>query len=142
MAVSGHVPPCSRALCILLLLYVLTSAPESIDHLVSSNGFYISSFNHSWKPQASHCENLNLSMFYSTKWRTLLRVTERSKATTALYGNSTSTFRLIIQLIHDIEVNPGPNNYTVGTQKKTNNVKIAHLNVRSLKRRKHFILVK
>ena len=44
--------------------------------------------------------------------------------------------------MHDIEVDPGPNNYTVGTQKKTNNVKNAHLNVRSLKRREHFILVK
>ena len=145
MAASGHVRPCSRALCILLLLYALTSAPESQDQFVSSNGFSISSFNHSWKPQASHSENLNLSMFHSTKWRTLLRVTERikrTKAATALYGNSSSTFRLIIQLMHDIEVNPGPNNYTVGTQKKTNNVKIAHLNVRSLKRREHFILVK
>uniref|UniRef100_A0A6P8INI3 Uncharacterized protein LOC116303067 n=1 Tax=Actinia tenebrosa TaxID=6105 RepID=A0A6P8INI3_ACTTE len=44
-----------------------------------------------------------------------------------------------IKLVHDIEVNPGPGQRT---RNKSNKVKIAHLNVRSLKHREHFIQVK
>ncbi|CAB4040195.1 Hypothetical predicted protein, partial [Paramuricea clavata] len=49
----------------------------------------------------------------------------------------------ILQLLHDIELNPGPNNYSTSDSRTTkNNVKIAHLNVRSLKCREHYVLVK
>ena len=48
------------------------------------------------------------------------------------------------QLQHDVEVNPGPGQTTSQGIKPSekNNVKIAHLNVRSLKQRDHFIQVK
>ena len=73
-----------------------------------------------------------------------MRVKKSTFATT-LYSYSTLTFRPVIQLIHDIETNPGPDVYrTSGVKKKSNNsdVKIAHLNVRSLKSRHHYVLVK
>lgn len=48
-----------------------------------------------------------------------------------------------LMLMFDIEINPGPSDYFVGTANKNiNNVKLAHLNVRSLKCREHFILTK
>ena len=84
---------------------------------------------------------------HTTKWRTHVNVTNRIKrasVTTAYYDNSTSAFRPIIQLIHDIELNPGPSNCSTTNElkKATGNVKIAHLNVRSLKCREHFVLIK
>ena len=69
---------------------------------------------------------------------------KRSKANTAYYDNSTSAFRPILQLLHDVETNPGPalNYSTNGVGKTNGNVSIAHLNVRSLKCRDHYVLVK
>ena len=69
---------------------------------------------------------------------------KRASATTAYYDNATSVFRPIIQLLHDVELNPGPANCSTTNEfeKSTGNVKIAHLNVRSLKCREHFVLVK
>ena len=69
---------------------------------------------------------------------------KRSPRPTALYSNSVVIFYPIIKLQHDIEVNPGPGSTTTqGTKTwKKNNVKIAHLNVRSLKQRDHFFQVK
>ncbi|CAB4017364.1 Hypothetical predicted protein, partial [Paramuricea clavata] len=47
------------------------------------------------------------------------------------------------KLLHDIELNPEPNNYSTSDSRTTKiNVKIAHLNVRSLKCREHYVLVK
>ena len=69
---------------------------------------------------------------------------KRASVTTAYYHNSTAAFRPIIQLLHDIELNPGPANCSTKNEfkKSTGNVKIAHLNVHSLKCREHFVLVK
>ena len=67
----------------------------------------------------------------------------RSQMPTVYYRNSTSTFRPIIQLIHDIEPNPGPDHLLSDFNRKSNsNLTIAHLNARSLKCRDHFVLVK
>ena len=82
-----------------------------------------------------------------TAWRTVMNVStrvKRSNATTAYYDNSTSAFRPILQLLHDVETNPGPSlNYsTNGFGKMNGNVSIAHLNVHSLKYRDHYVLVK
>ena len=82
-----------------------------------------------------------------TTWRTSLRTTakvKRSKAPTSLYSNSVSTFHQTIKLIHDVELNPGPQSSSDRGPgvRKDNKVKIAHLNVRSLKRREHLILVR
>ena len=68
---------------------------------------------------------------------------KRSKATIVYNSNLTSTFRSVLQLIHDIELNPGPNNYSInGARTSKNNVSIAHLNARSLKGREHYMLIK
>lgn len=48
----------------------------------------------------------------------------------------TSSFKQTLKLIHDVELNPGPQKF-----KKTTYVTIAHLNVRSLKSRETFLLV-
>ena len=58
--------------------------------------------------------------------------------------NSTSTFQLIrLQTSGDINLNPGPSTFEQQScNKRANNLKIGHLNVRSLKNRDHFLLVK
>ena len=70
----------------------------------------------------------------------------RTQRACALYCDSTLTFQLLLKLIFNIELNPGPNgsfNCSVkANTRNINNVKIAHLNVRSLKCRDHFLLVK
>ena len=43
----------------------------------------------------------------------------RTKASIPYYNNSTSTFRPTIQLMHDVELNPGPSKRTDGKPKKT-----------------------
>ena len=100
-------------------------------------------------PHSSSVKEVNWDTRHCTKWRTHVHVTismsvKRARATTAYYANSTSTFRPVIQLLHDVELNPGPANCSSGnkSEKSNSNVKIAHLNVRSLKCREHFVLVK
>ena len=142
---SGRSFRCSQALGILLLLFFLTSQTAVYqDHSLVTEHLDPVPWT-SYQVTAKYWD-LNLLKLHSTKWRTRVIVAsriKRSKATTALYSNTTSTFRPTIQLIHDIELNPGPTNYSVnGSKKKTSNVKIAHLNVRSLKCRNHYVLVK
>ena len=86
----------------------------------------------------------------TTIWRTkglfVIAKVRRTQRACALYCNSTSTFRPLLRLIFDIELNPGPHgsfNCSVkANTRNINNVKIAHLNVRSLKCLDHFLLVK
>ena len=86
----------------------------------------------------------------TTIWRTkgllVIAKVRRTQRACALYCNSTLTFRPLLKLIFDIELNPGPNgSFNCSVKENTrniNNVKIAHLNVRSLKCRDHFLLVK
>ena len=70
----------------------------------------------------------------------------RTQRACALYCNSTLTFRSLLKLIFDIELNPGPNgsfnSSVTANTRNINNIKIAHLNVRSLKCWDHFLLVK
>ena len=75
--------------------------------------------------------------------RTLAKV-KRVRAPTTMYPNSSLTFHPLIKLVHDVELNPGPQNFSVKESggKNANSMKLAHLNARSLKRREHFILVK
>ena len=60
--------------------------------------------------------------------------------------NSTLTFRPLLKLIFDKELNPGPNGSSnclvKANTRNTNNVKIAHLIFRSPKWQDHFLLVK
>ena len=54
----------------------------------------------------------NFKHFFSTIWRNPTKITltakvKRSAAPTTLYSNS--VFHPVIKLVHDIEVNPGPN---------------------------------
>ena len=69
--------------------------------------------------------------------RTLAKA-KRARAPATLYPNSSLTFHPLIKLVHDVELNPGPQNFSV----KESGGKNAHLNTRSLKRREHFILVR
>lgn len=66
----------------------------------------------------------------------------RTQPACVLYCNSTLTFRPLLKLIDDIELNPGPNYSVKANTRNTNNVKVAHLNVCSLKCRNQFWLVK
>ena len=70
----------------------------------------------------------------------------RTQRACALYCDSTLTFQLLLKLIFNIELNPGPNgsfNCSVkANTRNINNVKIAHLNVRLLKCWDHFLLFK
>ena len=144
-----RVQRCSQVLGLSLLLFILTS----------NNVEYRDCYTLSEHPNlvslpsiqsSAKFWDLNLWLYdhQSIKYRptrvfTTTRV-KRSKATTVYYSNSTSTFRPILQLIHDIELNPGPNkNYsTYGLRTTKCNVRIAHLNARSLKCREHYVLVK
>ena len=77
-----------------------------------------------------------------TTWRINMKI-KRSKSPTLQYSNSTSTFHQMLKLMHDVELNPGPQS---STQESKNNkfktkVSIAHLNVRSMKSRESFQLV-
>ena len=86
----------------------------------------------------------------TTTWLTRSLVVKsrvkRMRRTCDLYRNSVSTFRPFLKLMFDIELNPGPNGSLKYSAKantsKANNIKIAHLNIRSLKCRDHFLLVK
>ena len=63
--------------------------------------------------------DLDLYTIHTTKWRTHVYVTNRIKrasATTVYYDNSTSAFRPIIQLLHDVELNPGPVNCSTSNE--------------------------
>lgn len=85
-----------------------------------------------------------------TTWRTkrllVIAKVRRKQHACSFYFNSKLTFRLLLKLIFDIELNPGPNvssNCSVkANTRNTNNIKIAHLNVFSLNCRDHFLLVK
>ena len=67
-----------------------------------------------------------------------------SIAAVPYYNNFTATYRLAIQLIHDVETNPCPDSYSVGLNqhKNSTHLKIAHLNARSLKNQHHYLLIK
>lgn len=88
--------------------------------------------------------------FQLTTWRTNFRLLvsariKRSQTPTIRYHDCVSTFHPIIKLLHDIELNPRPNQGASTRQAKrtsNNNITVAHLNVRSLKCRDHFIQVK
>ena len=92
------------------------------------------------------CDKFLLHINQLTKWQmrvfTIIRI-KRSKTVTIYYRNSTSTFRPILQLLPDIELNPAPDNFSMNDSRATKNkVKLAHLNARSLKCREHYVLVK
>lgn len=94
-------------------------------------------------------QNAQYRAFHLITWRTNLRLLvlakiKRSQTPTTRYHDCVFTFHPIIKLLHDIELNPGPNQGTSKRQanKTRNNVTVAHLNVRSLKCRDHFIQVK
>ena len=64
---------------------------------------------------------------------------KQASASTAYYDKSTLAFRPTIPPLHDVELNPGPENCS--TTNKFKKV-IAHLNIRLLKCCEHRVLVK
>ena len=141
---GGRVTLSSRVIGLVLIsCLVHTLRKDKQDYFFTSEYFGLCF------PHSSSVKEVNWNTRHCTKWRTHVHVTismsvKRASATTAYYANSTSTFRPVIQLLHDVELNPGPANCSSGnkSEKSNSNVKIAHLNVRSLKCREHFVLVK
>ena len=138
---SGRACCCSQILGLLILLVIcILQNVEYSDYcnLIDHPGLVNISFHQTGK----QLWNSKLLPYNQNRVFTTTKV-KRSKGTIVYYRNSTSTFRPILQLLHDIELNPGPNNYSTCDSRTTkNNVKIAHLNVRSLKCREHYVLVK
>ena len=59
------------------------------------------------------------------------------------YSNSVATFSFdLILLAGDVEVNPGMSNNRNESKKQQRNLRVAHLNIRSIKNREHYILAK
>ena len=148
----GRVFSCSVILITLISLSVLlrlqtTSFKKKTSH--RTRGAY-----HDPKYLGEYTGNANFQnaqyrAFHLITWRTNLRLLvlakiKRSQTPTTRYHDCVFTFHPIIKLLHDIELNPGPNQGTSKRQanKTRNNVTVAHLNVRSLKCRDHFIQVK
>lgn len=140
----------------LLLFASLVSFYSSFPSLsISSNAFFTEN-------QALYKDIHSLSLYgelyYSAGWRQTIRFTSalhriRGKAFTKAkfdyYPNSTSTWSFrILALSGDVELNPGDvagrteESTTKPKLKHRSNVTIAHLNIRSLKNRDHYILAK
>jgi len=137
---------CSRAFGLILLLCLLHILKKDKEDYSLSSAYPGLRFPHSTLVKMANCDP-DLYTRHTTRWQTNVNVINRIKqasATTAYYDNSTLVFRPIIQLLHDVELNPGPANCSTTNEfKKSNgNLKKAHLNVRSLKCREHFVLVK
>lgn len=89
-----------------------------------------------------HVENNNLyrlsqqpKLFYNSKLdvNVILKI-KRKHAPTSYYSNSTATFRPIIQLQHDVELNPGPTSQSHSDQNSTpRSMSFFYQNARSLK---------
>ncbi|CAB4000255.1 Hypothetical predicted protein, partial [Paramuricea clavata] len=82
-------------------------------------------------------DNLPTQIKYQTTINSTIKI-KRARAPTNFYYNSTASFRPTIQLMHDIELNPGPTNQThengcFDLPKKTKGLIIGHLNIRSIK---------
>ena len=127
---GGRVILSSRVIgLVLILCLVHTLRKDKQDYFFTSEYFGLCF------PHSSSVKEVNWDTRHCTKWRTHVHVTismsvKRASATTAYYANSTSTFRPVIQLLHDVELNPGPANCSSGnkSEKSNSNVKIAHLN--------------
>ena len=93
----------------------------------------------------------NFEHFFAPIWRNPTKITltaevKRFTPPTTLCGNSVLVSHPVIKLVHDIEVNPGPNKPSKeslsSSNNNNNNIKIANLNVCLLKNRGHFVQVK
>ncbi|CAB3981424.1 115 kDa [Paramuricea clavata] len=83
-------------------------------------------------------DNLPTQIKYQTTINSTIKI-KRAQPPTNFYYNSTALFRPTIQLMHDIELNPGPTNQPhengcFDLLKKTKGLIIGHLNIRSIKR--------
>lgn len=66
-----------------------------------------------------------------------------SKRRVRYYSNSMATFSFdLILLAGDVEVNPGMSSISHEIKKQQRNPRVAHLNIRSIKNREHYILAK
>ena len=98
----------------LLLLYV---SYVGINHLLDDSNFvqtYYTSSKGTYIPYdrgyVLNLPNCTRAKRYIMRWKPQLRLltnVKRSKASTNYYKNSSATFRPIIQLMHDVELNPG-----------------------------------
>jgi hypothetical protein len=144
---GGHTIDCSRLFLIFMTLsFVITYSTGIIDQGIDR-----------WTRHEDQitllCQDWNSKCYFQViclegvipKWRFILTGYSREKMSNAVapyYNNSTASFRQVIKLIHDVETNPGPDSYSVNQQNNSTDLKIAHLNARSLKNRHHHLLIK
>ena len=69
------------------------------------------SLNHLQDLRKPRYDNLPTQIKYQTTINSTINI-KRARTPTNFYYNSTSIFRPTIQLMHDIELNPGPKNQT------------------------------
>ena len=109
----------------LLPVHSTTSCPSS-----TTDFFGISLEKNSFKSN-SYFMRQSTTIWWTKRLLVIAKV--RTQRTCALYCNSTLTFRTLLKLIFDIELNPGPNgsfNCSVkANTRNINNIKIAHINV-------------
>ena len=115
--------------------------------LLTSNGdINIHAFPNLWiTRQELHTELILFFQEPALKWQRRRHFETKGYSCSRLnhYPNSTSTFQLTrLQTSGDINLNPGPTIFKQQNRKSANNLKIGHLNVRSLKNREHLQLVK
>ena len=115
--------------------------------LLTSNGdINIHAFSNLWiARQELHTELVLFFQEPALKWQRRRHFETKGYSCSRLnhYPNSTSTFQLTrLQTSGDINPNPGPTIFKQQNRKSANNLKIGHLNVRSLKNREHLQLVK
>ena len=118
---NGRTARGNRKFGLLLLLYLLVLYKSLIVHVLIENKYpeWIS-----LPPRAQTTLQFDLEqddLLAAPKLRRSFNTNiRRSQMPTVYYRNSTSTFRPIIQLIHDIEPNPGPDHLVSDFKRKSN----------------------
>ena len=99
----------SRVIGLVLLLCLVHTSRKGKHDYSFTNEYFGLRFPHSTSVKVANWDS-RLCIIENTKWRAHVHVTirvKRANVTTAYYANSTSTFRPVIQLLHDVELNPG-----------------------------------
>ena len=138
----GRVFPCSVILIMLITLSFLIRLQTTIFRKGNSpktwGAYHDPRYLEEYTTKANF-KKVQYSAFQLATWRTNFRLLvlakiKRSQTPTIRYYNCVSTFHPIINLLHDIELNPGPNQGASARQAnrtRNNNITVAHLNVRS-----------
>ena len=129
-----------------LILVLITCFVLCSGFLTSNGVINLQSFPSSWiTRQELHTESILFFQEPALRWQRRRHFETKGYSCSRMshYPNSTSTFQLIrLQTSGDVNPNPGPTIFKQQYRKSVNNLKIGHLNVRSLKNCEHLQLVK